>query len=198
MLTFVSRVKSSKEMAKGSSGGEKVPWLTIMVLDDGPCGSQRCRLTIVYHDTRNTERLLHSIKGIDHILRLREVARDVQLAVGAVGFLHRAGCDSNLVTFRGKFANDGLANVGPCANDEGDGRFCCHCVMLSCVEFGSVVLVGLSVNCLSRVVWCLAFLLKLECRAYISDSIIGVSRDFTTLVTSVIRSVCQLESFVSD
>jgi hypothetical protein len=29
MLTFVSRVNSSRVTANGSSGGEKVPWLTV-------------------------------------------------------------------------------------------------------------------------------------------------------------------------
>ena len=44
-------------------------------------------LTIIDDDTRDAKHLFYFSKGIDHIVGLGEVARDVQLVVGAVGLL---------------------------------------------------------------------------------------------------------------
>jgi hypothetical protein len=86
-------------------------------------------ITIVDDDAGDAECLLHLIEGIDHIIRFGEVAWDVQLIFGAVGFFHGTSGDANFEAFRSKVADDGLADVGTCADYEGDWGFCCHCVM---------------------------------------------------------------------
>ena len=87
----------------------------------------KCRLTIVYNNTRNPERLFHSIEGFDNIFRLGEIARDVKLTVCAVCFFDGASGETNSVAFRGELASDRLADVGTCTDDEGDWRFGGHC-----------------------------------------------------------------------
>ena len=126
----VSRLKSAKERAKGSSAGVKFPALTAtrQSAGDGTVGDGG--LTIVDDDTGDAEHLLHLGKGIDHIVGLGEVARDVQLVVGAVGLLQGAGGEGDLVALGGKGAGDGLADIGARAEDEDDGGFGGHDLML--------------------------------------------------------------------
>lgn len=52
---------------------------------NGTCGERGP--TIVDDDAGDTEDRLYFCKGIDYIVGLREVARDVQLVVSAVGLL---------------------------------------------------------------------------------------------------------------
>jgi hypothetical protein len=83
-------------------------------------------LTIVDDDTGDAEHLLHLGKGIDNTVGVGEVARDVQLVVGAIGLLQRAGGEGDLVALGGKGAGDGLADIGARTEDEDDGGFGGH------------------------------------------------------------------------
>jgi hypothetical protein len=88
------------------------------------CGGRG--LTIVDDNTGDAEHLLHFGKGIDYAVGVGEVARDVQLVVGAVGLLQRAGGEGDLVALGGKGAGDGLADIGASTEDKDDGRFGGH------------------------------------------------------------------------
>ena len=126
----VSRLKSAKERAKGSSAGVKCAALTARHYSAERRRSGRQGLTIVDDNTGDAECLLYLVKGINHIISLRKIARDVELAVGAVGLLHRAGGEADLVAFGGKGAGNGLADIGARAKDEGDWGFGGHDMML--------------------------------------------------------------------
>ena len=94
---------------------------------------RHCRergLTIVDDDTGDAENLIYLGKGSDNIFGLGEVARDVQLVVGAVSLLQGAGGEGNLVALGGKGVGDSLANIGARAQDEDDGGFGGHGLML--------------------------------------------------------------------
>jgi hypothetical protein len=73
----------------------------------------RLRLTVVYYDAGDSERLLCLIKGVDYIFGLGEIARDVQQAVTVVGFFDGAGSEGDLVAIGSKDVGNSLANVGP-------------------------------------------------------------------------------------
>jgi hypothetical protein len=119
-----------KGEGEGVVGGGEVPGADC----DASVGRRRHRggrgLTIVDDDTGDAEHLLHLGKGIDHIVGLGEVARDVQLVVGAVGLLQGAGGEGDLVALGGKGAGDGLADIGARAEDEDNGGFGGHDLML--------------------------------------------------------------------
>jgi len=85
------------------------------------------KLTIVYNDAGNAEGLLHSVKSLDHVFSLGEVARNVQLTFGAVCFFDGASGEADFVSLGGEFARNRLPNIGTCANDECDWRSGGHC-----------------------------------------------------------------------
>jgi hypothetical protein len=71
-------------------------------------------------DAGDAEGFLHFIESVDHGFGVGEVAWDVQLVGGAVGFFHGASGDADFEAFRSKELDDGLADVGTRAEDEGD------------------------------------------------------------------------------
>lgn len=86
--------------------------------------------TIVNDDTGDAEHVNDLGEGIDYIVSLGEIARDVQLVFCAVSFFEGPGGEADLVAFGGKGASDGLANVGARAEDEDDGGFNGHDLLL--------------------------------------------------------------------
>jgi hypothetical protein len=94
----------------------------------------RLRLTVVYYDAGDSERLLCLIKGVDYIFGLGEIARDVQQAVTVVGFFDGAGSEGDFVALGSKDAGNRLANVGACTENEDDGDVGGHDSMLGCLK----------------------------------------------------------------
>jgi hypothetical protein len=84
------------------------------------------RLTIVNDYAWDTQHFFHSCKSIDNIVRVSEITCNVQLIVRAVCLPRWPGCEGNLIAFRGKDPSDCLADIGPCAEDEDDGRCAGH------------------------------------------------------------------------
>jgi hypothetical protein len=118
-----------KRNCKWVIGRRKRALADCRMLEDQFGCSRRWIVTIVDDDAGNTEGFLHFIEGVDHVFGLGEVAWDVQLVVGTVGFFHRASGNADIEACRSKLADDCLADVGACADNEGDWGFGCHCVM---------------------------------------------------------------------
>jgi hypothetical protein len=79
--------KVGKGEGEGVVGGGKVPGAGCDVSVGWRRYYRGQGLTIVDNNTGDTEHLLYFSKGINYIVGLREVARDVQLVVSAVGLL---------------------------------------------------------------------------------------------------------------
>ncbi len=83
-------------------------------------------LAIINDYTWDPKHFINLLKCVDNIVRVGEVTRDVQLIVRALCLVYGPRGEGNLVASRRKSPSDCLADIGPCAEDEDDGRCAGH------------------------------------------------------------------------